>query len=252
MDILLANPRGFCAGVDRAIAIVEQALLHYGAPIYVRHEVVHNKFVVDDLKAKGAVFVEELDEVPQGGTVVFSAHGVSKAVRADAEARGLKVFDATCPLVTKVHAEIAKMQALGREILMIGHAGHPEVEGTMGQCSGGVQLVESVADVDRLVVVDPSKLAYVTQTTLSVDDAAAIVAALRQRFPQIIGPKKDDICYATQNRQDAVKFLSPRVDVVIVVGSPNSSNSNRLREVAANRGIDAYMIDHAGELEPQW
>jgi 4-hydroxy-3-methylbut-2-enyl diphosphate reductase len=252
LDVLLANPRGFCAGVDRAIAIVEQALAKFGAPIYVRHEVVHNKFVVDDLKAKGAVFVEELAVVPAGSTVVFSAHGVPRSVRAEADARGLTVFDATCPLVTKVHVEIAKMRAQGREIVMIGHAGHPEVEGTMGQCDGGVYLVESVADVDTLAVNGPAHLAYVTQTTLSVDDAAGIVAALKRRFPDIVGPKKDDICYATQNRQDAVKFMAPNVDVVIVVGSPNSSNSNRLREVAANRGTPAYMVDRADQLESAW
>ena len=252
MDELLANPRGFCAGVDRAIAIVEQALLQFGAPIYVRHEVVHNRFVVDDLKRKGAVFVETLDEIPDGATVIFSAHGVSRAVRAEAGARGLTVFDATCPLVTKVHVEIAKMHEQGREIVMIGHAGHPEVEGTMGQCDGGVYLAESVDDVARLDVRDASRLAYVTQTTLSVDDAASIVAALKARFPQIVGPKKDDICYATQNRQDAVKFMSRQVDAVIVVGSPNSSNSNRLREVAANRGVPSYMVDSASELRPEW
>ena len=252
MDILLANPRGFCAGDDRAIAIVEQALSQFGPPIYVRHEVVHNRFVVDDLQRKGAVFVEALDEIPDGATVIFSAHGVPRSVRVAAEARGLNVFDATCPLVTKVHVEIAKMHDQGREIVMIGHAGHPEVEGTMGQCDGGVYLVESVADVEALDVRDPSLLAYVTQTTLSVDDAAAIVAALKARFPAIVGPKKDDICYATQNRQDAVKFMSPRVDVVIVVGSPNSSNSNRLREVAANRGVPSYMVDNATELLPEW
>ena len=252
MDVLLANPRGFCAGVDRAIAIVELALAQFGAPIYVRHEVVHNRYVVDDLKRKGAVFVESLDEIPDGATVVFSAHGVSKAVRSEAARRGLAVFDATCPLVTKVHVEIAKMREHGREIVMIGHAGHPEVEGTMGQCDGGVHLVESVADVAGLAVRDPAQLAYVTQTTLSVDDAAAIVAALKVRFPDIVGPKKDDICYATQNRQDAVKVLAPQVDLVIVVGSPNSSNSNRLREVAAIRGVPSHMVDDACDLRPEW
>ena len=252
MQIVLANPRGFCAGVDRAIAIVEQALAKFGAPIYVRHEVVHNRFVVDDLRGKGAVFVESLADVPDGATVVFSAHGVGRSVRSEAALRGLNVFDATCPLVTKVHVEVAKMHAEGREIVMIGHAGHPEVDGTMGQCSGGVYLVESVADVASLDVRDASRLAYVTQTTLSVDDAAAIVAALRARFPGITGPKTDDICYATQNRQDAVKALSGEVDIVIVVGSPNSSNSNRLREVAAQRGTPAYMVDDAGELDPAW
>ena len=252
MDVLLANPRGFCAGVDRAIAIVELALAQFGAPIYVRHEVVHNRYVVDDLKRKGAVFVESLDEIPDGATVVFSAHGVSKAVRSEAARRGLAVFDATCPLVTKVHVEIAKMREQGREIVMIGHAGHPEVEGTMGQCETGVHLVESVADVAGLAVRDPARLAYVTQTTLSVDDAAAIVAALKARFPDIVGPKKDDICYATQNRQDAVKVLAPQVDLVIVVGSPNSSNSNRLREVAAIRGVQAHMVDDARDVRPEW
>jgi 4-hydroxy-3-methylbut-2-enyl diphosphate reductase len=250
-DVLLANPRGFCAGVDRAIAIVEQALAQFGAPIYVRHEVVHNKYVVEGLKSKGAVFVDELRDIPSG-SVVFSAHGVSRAVRAEADARGLTVFDATCPLVTKVHSEVAKMREQGREIIMIGHAGHPEVEGTMGQSDAGIYLVESAADIDGLVVSEPDNLAYVTQTTLSVDDAATVVEALKRRFPKIIGPKRDDICYATQNRQDAVKIMAPRCDLVIVVGSPNSSNSNRLREVAANLGIEAYMVDHAGELRPQW
>jgi len=252
MNIVLANPRGFCAGVDRAIAIVERALEQHGAPIYVRHEVVHNKFVVDDLRRKGAVFVDELDEVPPGATVVFSAHGVSQRVRAEASARGLNVFDATCPLVTKVHIEVAKMREQGREIVMIGHSGHPEVDGTMGQAQGGIYLVESVDDVALLNVRDPEMLAYVTQTTLSVDDAAAVVVALKARFPGIVGPKKDDICYATQNRQDAVKAMVPKVDVVVVVGSPNSSNSNRLREVAATRGVPAYMIDRADELRPEW
>jgi 4-hydroxy-3-methylbut-2-enyl diphosphate reductase len=252
MEVLLANPRGFCAGVERAIAIVEQALAVHGAPIYVRHEVVHNKTVVEDLRSKGAVFVEELWQVPSGNTVIFSAHGVSKAVRAEAEARGLRVFDATCPLVTKVHVEVAKMRAAGRDIVMIGHRGHPEVEGTMGQAAEGMHLVETAADVERLEVRDPQKLSYVTQTTLSVDDAAAVVAALKARFPAITGPKKDDICYATQNRQDAVKIMSPQCDVVIVVGSPNSSNSNRLREVARGRGIPAYMVDSAEQLKPEW
>ena len=251
-QILLANPRGFCAGVDRAIVIVEQALQRFGAPIYVRHEVVHNRFVVDELKRKGAVFIEELDEAPAGSTVIFSAHGVSIKVREEAEARGLKVFDATCPLVTKVHIEVAKMRAQGREIIMIGHRGHPEVEGTMGQSTGGMYLVETPEDVALLVVSDPHKLAYVTQTTLSIDDAARVVEALKQRFPDIAAPKSDDICYATQNRQDAVKSLSAQCDLVIVVGSPNSSNSNRLREVARNQGIDAYMIDNAGQLDSAW
>jgi len=252
MQVLLANPRGFCAGVERAISIVERALALHGAPIYVRHEVVHNKFVVEDLRSKGAVFVEELDEVPSGSTVIFSAHGVSRAVRGDAEARGLRVFDATCPLVTKVHVEVAKMRAAGREIVMIGHRGHPEVEGTMGQAADGMHLVEKVADVARLQVADPQMLAYVTQTTLSVDDAAEVVEALKARFPAIKGPKKDDICYATQNRQDAVKFMAPQCDLVIVVGSPNSSNSNRLREVAEGRGIEAHMVDSADQLKAEW
>src|SRR5690348_7108008 len=251
-EVLLAKPRGFCAGVDRAIAIVERALALHGAPIYVRHEIVHNKFVVEDLRAKGAVFVEELDEVPSGATVIFSAHGVSLDVRREAEARGLKVFDATCPLVTKVHVEVAKMREAGREIVMIGHAGHPEAEGTMGQSEDGMYLVESEEDVARLQVRDPARLAYVTQTTLSMDDAARIVAALRARFPAIVGPKKDDICYATQNRQDAVKFMAPQCDVVIVVGSPNISNSNRLREVARNLGPEAYLVDTVEELKPEW
>ncbi|HEY7904341.1 MAG TPA: 4-hydroxy-3-methylbut-2-enyl diphosphate reductase [Casimicrobiaceae bacterium] len=252
MDVVLANPRGFCAGVDRAIAIVEEALAKFGAPVYVRHEVVHNTFVVDDLARKGAIFIEDLADVPAGATLVFSAHGVPRAVRAEAEARGLTVFDATCPLVTKVHVEIAKMHAQGREIVMIGHAGHPEVEGTMGQCDGGVYLVEKPADVARLVVHDPAMLAYVTQTTLSVDDAAAVVAALKARFPAIVGPRRDDICYATQNRQDAMKAMAAAVDVVIVVGSPTSSNTNRLREVAKLRGLPTYMIDRADELREEW
>ncbi|ABE50696.1 4-hydroxy-3-methylbut-2-enyl diphosphate reductase [Methylobacillus flagellatus KT] len=252
MDIVLANPRGFCAGVDRAIIIVEQALEKFGAPIYVRHEVVHNKFVVDDLKKKGAIFVEELDEVPAGNTVIFSAHGVSKDVRAEAEARGLQVFDATCPLVTKVHLEVAKMRASGKEIIMIGHKGHPEVEGTMGQAEGGMYLVESPEDVAMLEVKDPSQLAYVTQTTLSIDDAAAIVSALKAKFPEITPPRSDSICYATQNRQDAVKVMARDCDLVIVVGSPNSSNSNRLREVAQNQGVESYMVDNASFLDPAW
>jgi 4-hydroxy-3-methylbut-2-enyl diphosphate reductase len=252
MIVILASPRGFCAGVDRAIEIVERALALHGAPIYVRHEVVHNKYVVDDLRAKGAVFVEQLSEVPSGGTVVFSAHGVSQAVRHEAQGRGLRVFDATCPLVTKVHVEVARMREQGREIVMIGHRGHPEVEGTMGQAEGGIHLVETIEDAAGLRVRDEGNLAYVTQTTLSVDDAAAIVAALKARFPAILGPKKDDICYATQNRQDAVKALARQTDVVIVVGSPNSSNSNRLREVAENMGTPAYMVDTAADLDPRW
>jgi 4-hydroxy-3-methylbut-2-en-1-yl diphosphate reductase len=249
---LLANPRGFCAGVERAIAIVERALQQHGAPIYVRHEIVHNRYVVESLRAKGAVFVDELDQVPPGGIVIFSAHGVAKAVEAEAERRGLKVFDATCPLVTKVHVEVAKMLRDGYEIVMIGHKGHPEAEGTMGQASSGMHLVETLDDVAALQVRSPERLAYVTQTTLSVDDAAAMVAALRRRFPSIRGPKKDDICYATQNRQDAVKVMAPQCDVVIIVGSPNSSNSNRLREVAEHMGADAYMVNSAADLRPEW
>ena len=252
MQVLLAKPRGFCAGVDRAIEIVERALQIHGAPIYVRHEVVHNKFVVNDLRTKGAVFVEDLSEVPAGSTVIFSAHGVSQDVRREADGRQLKVFDATCPLVTKVHVEVAKMRELGREIVMIGHHGHPEVEGTMGQSRGGMYLVETLDDVALLTVADESNLAFVTQTTLSVDDASQIVSALKKRFPKIVGPKRDDICYATQNRQDAIKVLAQQCDVVIVVGSPNSSNSNRLREVAANQNVAAYMVDNAGELKPEW
>ena len=252
MQVLLANPRGFCAGVDRAIEIVERALKLRGAPIYVRHEVVHNKFVVQDLREKGAVFVEDLSEVPTGATVVFSAHGVSQAVRRDAETRGLKVFDATCPLVTKVHVEVAKKRGQGREIVMIGHRGHPEVEGTMGQSEGGMHLIEKPEDVARLQVKDEKNLAFVTQTTLSVDDAQQTINALKARFPGIVGPKKDDICYATQNRQDAVKTLAKQCDVVIVVGSPNSSNSNRLREVAQQQGVPAYMVDSASELKREW
>jgi len=251
-EVLLANPRGFCAGVERAIEIVERALALFGAPIYVRHEIVHNRFVVDGLRAKGAVFVDELDEVPTGSTVIFSAHGVAKSVRADAEGRGLKVFDATCPLVTKVHVEVAMMLKQGLEIVMIGHRGHPEAEGTMGQADSHIHLVETAAEVAGLHIADYAKVAYVTQTTLSVDDAERVVAALRARFPGIRGPKKDDICYATQNRQDAVKLMAPRCDVVIVVGSPNSSNSNRLREVARNIGTEAYMIDRAADLRPEW
>jgi len=252
MKVLLANPRGFCAGVDRAIEIVERALALHGAPIYVRHEVVHNKFVVADLKAKGAVFVEDLAEMPAGATAIFSAHGVSQAVRREADARGLRVFDATCPLVTKVHVEVAKMREHGREIVMIGHRGHPEVEGTMGQSEGGMYLVENPQDAARLKVKDEMNLAFVTQTTLSVDDAQQTINALKSRFPAIVGPKKDDICYATQNRQDAVKALARLCEVVIVVGSPNSSNSNRLREVARHQGVPAYMVDNASELKPEW
>jgi len=257
MDILLANPRGFCAGVDRAIHIVERALELFGAPVYVRHEVVHNKYVVDGLRAKGVVFVDELDEVPDNNLVIFSAHGVSKAVRDEAARRGLKVFDATCPLVTKVHLEVERHRRAGQECILIGHAGHPEVEGTMGQwqkTAGGGQmyLVQDVADVHSLAVHDPDNLAFVTQTTLSVDDTAAIIDALRQRFPKIIGPRKDDICYATQNRQDAVKMLAQECDVVLVMGSPTSSNSNRLRELVAKSGKAAYLIDGAEEIQREW
>ena len=251
-EILLAQPRGFCAGVDRAIEIVERALAEFGAPIYVRHEIVHNAYVVDDLRRKGAIFIEELDEVPQGNTVIFSAHGVSKAVQSEAEVRGLRVFDATCPLVTKVHVEVAKMRREGREIIMIGHDGHPEVEGTMGQASEGMYLVENVDDVQTLEVTNPDMLAYVSQTTLSVDDTADIIAALKRRFPSISEPKRGDICYATTNRQEAVKFMAPQVEVVIVVGSPNSSNSNRLREVAEKKGAAAYMVDNAAQIDFAW
>ena len=252
MQILLANPRGFCAGVERAIAIVERAIEKFGAPIYVRHEVVHNKFVCDDLRAKGAVFIDDLAAVPKGSTVIFSAHGVSQAVREEAATRGLNVFDATCPLVTKVHNEVGRMRKEGREIIMIGHRGHPEVAGTMGQSPEGMYLVETVADVQRLEVHDPEKLCYVTQTTLSVDDAEKVVSALREHFPAIIGPRRDDICYATQNRQDAVKDLATSTDVVFVVGSPTSSNSTRLREVAELLGTRAYLIDHAEQIDPAW
>lgn len=251
-EVMLAQPRGFCAGVDRAIDIVERALELHGAPIYVRHEIVHNRYVVEDLRGKGAVFIDELDQAPAGAIVVFSAHGVSQAVRGEAEARGLRVFDATCPLVTKVHIEVARMRAAGREIVMIGHKGHPEVEGTLGQAQGGMYLVETVEDVAALQVGDPGNLAYVTQTTLSVDDAAAVAGALKARFPGIAEPKKSDICYATQNRQDAVKVLAPECDLVLVVGSPNSSNSNRLREVAERKGVAAYLIDGAHAIDPEW
>ncbi|MDR6502913.1 4-hydroxy-3-methylbut-2-enyl diphosphate reductase [Burkholderia sp. DN3021] len=251
-EILLAQPRGFCAGVDRAIEIVERAIAMHGAPIYVRHEIVHNKYVVEDLKKKGAIFVEELEEVPAGNTVIFSAHGVSKAVRDEADVRGLRIYDATCPLVTKVHVEVAKMRQDGVDIVMIGHKGHPEVEGTMGQVERGMHLVESVEDVQKLELADPERIALVTQTTLSVDDAAEIIAALKAKYPKIREPKKQDICYATQNRQDAVKFMAPQCDVVIVVGSPNSSNSSRLREVAEKRGVDAYMVDAPDQIDPAW
>lgn len=257
-ELVVANPRGFCAGVDRAIIIVEQALEKFGAPIYVRNEVVHNKFVVDELRNKGAIFVDELDKIPKGSTVIFSAHGVSKAVRAEAEARGLTAYDATCPLVTKVHIEVDKMRKSGLEIIMIGHKGHPEVEGTMGQAdevedtSLAMYLVETPEDVANLTVKYPEKLAFVTQTTLSMDDAAQVIIALKAKFPNIQAPKSDDICYATQNRQDAVKIMAKDCDLVIIVGSPNSSNSNRLREVAQNQGVEAYMVDNASYLKPEW
>jgi 4-hydroxy-3-methylbut-2-enyl diphosphate reductase len=256
MDIQLANPRGFCAGVDRAIDIVNRALEVFGTPIYVRHEVVHNRFVVDDLRARGAVFVEELEEVPDDCIVIFSAHGVSQAVRLEADHRGLKVFDATCPLVTKVHIEVSRYSAEGRECILIGHAGHPEVEGTMGQydhsAGGDIYLVEDESQVSSLAVRDPEHLSYVTQTTLSVDDTARVIDALRARFPAITGPRKDDICYATQNRQDAVKQLAADCDLMLVVGSPNSSNSNRLRELAQRMGAKAYLLDRADEIDPAW
>ncbi len=251
-EILLAQPRGFCAGVDRAIEIVERALTQFGAPIYVRHEIVHNAYVVNDLRSKGAVFIEELADVPTGQTVVFSAHGVSQSVQQEARERGLQIFDATCPLVTKVHFEVAKMRREGREVIMIGHDGHPEVEGTMGQAEAGMYLVETLADVAGLTVTNPDMLAYVTQTTLSVDDTADVIAALKVKYPNITEPKKGDICYATTNRQEAVKFMAPQVDVVIVVGSPNSSNSNRLREVAEKMGTVAYMVDNALQINPDW
>ena len=256
MQVILANPRGFCAGVDRAIEIVERALELFGAPIYVRHEVVHNKFVVDGLRDKGAIFVEELSEVPDNATVIFSAHGVSKAVREEARGRGLKVFDATCPLVTKVHLEVTRFSKAGHECILIGHEGHPEVEGTMGQFDesqgGKMYLIEDVEDVKKLEVKNPEHLSYVTQTTLSMDDTAAVIDALRERFPSIHGPKKDDICYATQNRQDAVKKLAEESDLVLVVGSPNSSNSNRLKEVAERIGTEAYLIDNESEINQNW
>jgi 4-hydroxy-3-methylbut-2-enyl diphosphate reductase len=251
-EVLLAEPRGFCAGVDRAIEIVERALKKFGAPIYVRHEIVHNTYVVNDLKQKGAIFIEDLDEVPSGATLVFSAHGVSQEVRREATSRGFSVFDATCPLVTKVHIEVAKLAKEGYEFIMIGHKGHPEVEGTMGQLNEGIYLVEDAADVDRVEVRRPDRLAVVTQTTLSVDDAAVILEAVKRRFPSVRQPKQQDICYATQNRQDAVKVMAPQVDVVIVVGSPTSSNSNRLRELGERLGADAYMVDQPSDLQPSW
>jgi 4-hydroxy-3-methylbut-2-enyl diphosphate reductase len=251
-EVILAEPRGFCAGVDRAIEIVERAIAKFGAPIYVRHEIVHNTYVVNELKAKGAIFIEELSDVPPGATLVFSAHGVSKAVEQEARDRGFEIFDATCPLVTKVHVEVAKLAKEGYEFIMIGHKGHPEVEGTMGQLSSGIHLVEDVEDVARVAPGQTEKLAVVTQTTLSVDDAAEIAAAVRARFPAVREPKQQDICYATQNRQDAVKIMSPQVDLVIVVGSPTSSNSNRLRELAQRLGTESYMVDSADELQPEW
>jgi 4-hydroxy-3-methylbut-2-enyl diphosphate reductase len=251
-EVLLAEPRGFCAGVDRAIDIVERALRKFGRPIYVRHEIVHNTYVVNDLKAKGAIFIEDLAEVPPGSTLVFSAHGVSKAVQAEALERGFQIFDATCPLVTKVHVEVAKLHREGYEFIMIGHKGHPEVEGTMGQLDYGIHLVEEVADVGRVLPAQTERLAVVTQTTLSVDDTAEILSAIKTRFPSVREPKKQDICYATQNRQDAVKLLCPQVDVIVVVGSPTSSNSNRLREVAQRLGTPAYMVDNADELQAEW
>ena len=251
-EVLLAEPRGFCAGVDRAIEIVDRALQKFGRPIYVRHEIVHNTYVVNDLKNRGAIFIEELDDVPPGATLVFSAHGVSQAIQREALARGFRIFDATCPLVTKVHVEVAKLHKEGFEFIMIGHKGHPEVEGTMGQLDSGIHLVEDVADVARVAPGQTEKLAVVTQTTLSVDDAAEIAAAVKARFPWVREPKQQDICYATQNRQDAVKVMSPQVDIVIVVGSPTSSNSNRLREVARKLGTESYMVDSADELRPEW
>jgi len=252
IKVVLANPRGFCAGVDRAIAIVERALEQFGAPIYVRHQVVHNKFVVSSLAEKGAVFVEELNEVPRGSTVIFSAHGVSKNVRKEADVLGLKVFDATCPLVTKVHTEVMRYRKEGKSVALIGHAGHPEVEGTLGQVKDGVTLIETIHDVADFQPGSETQLAHVSQTTLSVDDTAEIISALKKRFPEIVGPRKNDICYATQNRQDAVKKLAAQCDVVLVVGSPNSSNSNRLKELARQNGVDAYLIDGATEIKPQW
>jgi 4-hydroxy-3-methylbut-2-enyl diphosphate reductase len=251
-EIVLAEPRGFCAGVDRAIDIVEHALSKFGAPIYVRHEIVHNTHVVNDLRSRGAIFIEDLNDVPPGATLVFSAHGVPKAVEHEAQRRGFRVFDATCPLVTKVHVEVAKLHREGYEFIMIGHKGHPEVEGTMGQLSEGIHLVEDVGDVATVQPLQTERLAVVTQTTLSVDDAAEIMAAVQKRFPQIRPPKQQDICYATQNRQDAVKLLSPQVDIVIVVGSPSSSNSNRLRDVSQKYGTPSYMVDHADELQASW